>query len=449
MLKITIIALLLLVSAITISMPWFGAIFYVAISVLSPQNIWYWGMEDIRASLIIASVLSMSFIFHLCMGNISIDSFKTKQNALILLLWITIVLSYYFGAYPPNQESNPNLNSGELLGRYNKIFLMYFLMQPLIQDTKKINILVWALMLVFGFFTYWANSQYLSGEMFSRGIRLAGPVTPLGEGNYTDENVFAMLFVMAIPLFYFLGQASRSVLTKASLFLLIPFAWHSVFLTGSRGGLVGLGVISMHMLFRSGKKILGVIFAVGMVAALAYQGGDIMKQRSDMIVQYQEDASAMSRIEAWKMASSMVTDSPVFGVGLGNFTLAWKQYANTQPRVAHSTVLQFAAENGVLSALAFLSVFLLVASDLNHIKKTAREKLMKTDAQKAGNIIAIGNGLEGSCLGFFVCGLFLNLGIFEIFYIFIMVVSMLKWRIDHIDEEFVGSGRPVQVNADM
>jgi probable O-glycosylation ligase (exosortase A-associated) len=251
-----------------------------------------------------------------------------------------------------------------------------------------------------------------------------------------------MLFVMAVPFFYFLAQENKNKFIKIILYLLIPFAWHSVFLTGSRGGLVGLGVISLHIVYRSRKKLLGIIGIVGLVAAFITQGGELMKQRSDMIVDYRGDPSAMGRIEAWTLASKMVADHPIFGVGLGNFTVAWKDYKDTKPRVAHSTVIQIAAEDGIISALAFLTIFVIGAMDLRDVRKAAGD-MVGTDPKQAEHSLTIANALEGACLGFFICGLFLNLGLYEIFYIYIMIIALLKTHLLRANAVLAGDPVPI------
>jgi O-antigen ligase len=207
-----------------------------------------------------------------------------------------------------------------------------------------------------------------------------------------------------------------------------------VFLTGSRGGLVGLVVISIYMFLRSKKKLLAILFALCALIVFYYQGGDTMKGRSTTIVDYQKDSSATDRIQAWGTASSMCFDWPFFGVGLGNFTVAYPIYSTSVPRVAHSTIIQFAAENGIPSALAFLVIFIFAAGDLRVIRKYAKE-MHGSDIRKADHIISITNALEGACLGFFVCGLFLCLGTYEIFYYCIMLVCLLKWHITHFSCE--------------
>lgn len=433
MFKITVVTILCLVSVATLYRPWIGALSYVVLSVMSPQSIWFWGFEGIRASYIIGFVTGLSFVVHLLLGKISLSCWKSKQNALVAFFWFTIVCSYYFGAIPPNNEKSLALNSQYLMENFNKTFIMFFLIQPLITSEKIISYLLWALVGVFAYYTYWANAQYFSGDMFLRGVRLSGPSSVVGTGNYIDENVFATLFVLAIPFFFFLAQDNKSIFIKIVLYLLIPFGWHSIFLTGSRGGLVGLSVVTLYIVLQTRKYIIGILIIAGLIAAFVYQGGEYIKGRSNTIIQFEEDASAMQRIEAWKIASRMITDHPILGVGLGNFILGSGNYSSSNAVVAHSTIIQFAAENGIFAALAFMLIFVIALLDLHEVRKEAR-KMCFSDGEKVGRIISIANALEGGCIGFFACGLFLSLGSYDIYFILVMIVVLLKWHLKNMQK---------------
>jgi probable O-glycosylation ligase (exosortase A-associated) len=257
-----------------------------------------------------------------------------------------------------------------------------------------------------------------------------GPSTPLATGSYSDENLFAMLFVIAIPFFYFLAQQNTNKFIKVALYMSIPLAWHCIFLTGSRGGLIGLLIISLHILIRSRKIFLGVLFGVALAIAFVYQGGEVMKSRTLTIIEYQDESSATGRLEAWELASKMFMDHPIFGVGLGNFTIAWEKYKNSIPRVAHSSIIQFAAESGIFTVSLYVLIFIMAMKDLGKIRRTVNN-MYTTFSGMAGHIISMVNALEGACIGFFICGLFLSLGMYEIYYIMLMIIVLLKRFINH------------------
>src|SRR3989304_2462290 len=120
-----------MVAAATLFKPWVGAVAYIIFSVMAPQTIWYWGFEGIRASLILSAATFLSLALHVVMGNLSLSVWKSKQNALVLFFWGTILGSYFLGGFPPNEMSPGNLNSAVLLERYKKTLSVISLEQPL------------------------------------------------------------------------------------------------------------------------------------------------------------------------------------------------------------------------------------------------------------------------------------------------------------------------------
>jgi probable O-glycosylation ligase (exosortase A-associated) len=259
--------------------------------------------------------------------------------------------------------------------------------------------------------------MYLSRQM--TGARLNGP----GENSiYSDENTFSMLFVTGIPFLFYTAQSSKRWYVKCLLLLVVPFAWHAVFLTGSRGGLVGIAAITIVMGLRSKKKILVTgVLASCLIAAFIYQGG-YLRKRSTTMVEYEEDGSAMGRINAWKAGFEMAKDHPLTGVGIGNFMTAYPKYSNTRVRVAHNTIVQLFSETGFLSSLAYLLLFWTVYRQGRKLHKTP------TAASLSVVMINIRHATECSLFGFFICSLFLNLGTFEIFY-YILIVHAVWLKI--------------------
>ncbi len=84
-----------------------------------------------------------------------------------------------------------------------------------------------------------------------------GPTGLTRDGIYRDENTFAMLcLLLGLPFVYYLGWELKKKWIRLFLWVFIPFGWHAIFLTGSRGGLLGSIVIMVLILFISNKKIL-------------------------------------------------------------------------------------------------------------------------------------------------------------------------------------------------
>jgi len=208
--------------------------------------------------------------------------------------------------------------------------------------------------------TYWANMQYLDGRWFRR---LSGPVGLGGSGLYKDKNMFALLFVTGLPFIYYLGFYFQNIFLRLSCWLIIPFGWHAIFLTGFRG-LLGLVVTALMITLKSKKKLIGFVFLIILAIAYIWQGGLTMKERAGTIGDYETKSSAKTRTQAWSAAVNMMKDNPIFGVGVASFGPAFPFYSNDQPRVAHNTFFQIAASWGVIGGAMFLLIIFKILSGL-------------------------------------------------------------------------------------
>jgi O-antigen ligase len=282
-----------------------------------------------------------------------------------------------------------------------------------IDDEKKAHFLAIVIAFSVVYLTCWANDQYLSGSQIGR---IHGPpaITDLG-AIYSDENAFAMLFVTGLPFLYYLGIYYKNKIIRYGLWMVIPLGWHAVFLTGSRGGLIGLAVTLLMVALRSPKKILGALVIPVFVVAYVYQAGDIMKGRMQTLGDYESEPSAESRTEAWDAALNMVASHPITGVGLASLGPAFPDFSDKKPREAHNTFLQISAESGLSAGVLYL---LIVASCLYG--------LWKRDGVEKGSLIyLLKEATLVSIIGLEVCALFLSLQVYEIFYYLCLMANVL------------------------
>ena len=238
---------------------WVGVAAYYTLSLWYPQLIWYWAFGTLRSSLIVSIATILGFGKEVFLGKVDFLTIFKRQNIYIILLWISIVISYLFSPIEQGRTDNVMLSGSYLFAYFNRIFFFYFISVLLIDTKEKLHYLIICFLVVILYYIYWSNEKYLSGGMLY-GPRLRGPGpegeewTGQGGGPYTDENCFAMLFVMGIPFLFFMANYYKNILIKGLLWGAIPFAWHSIFLTGSQGGLVGVGVVTVFIALRSDRK---------------------------------------------------------------------------------------------------------------------------------------------------------------------------------------------------
>jgi len=413
-------ALLSAISVVALVRPWIGVVAAYGIAILVPQAVWWWNFEDLRPAFWVLIPTIVGFVIGVFRGVLDVSVLANKRNLFMLVLWLFFAISYVAGPYTEVVNIYRFTDPDWAFESFNKIFLLYFLACVCIDDLPKLRVLVLTVLGSAVYLVYWANDMYLSGNVMGR---LPGPVDIHGIGTYSDENAFAMLFVVAQPFLWYMGQAVERRWLKYAIWLVIPFCWHAVFLTASRGGLIGIGVTTLLMALRGKNKLLGLLLLPAFVGAYYWQAGDLMKERAETIGEYRTETSASTRLEAWQAALGMVKDHPLTGVGLASLGPAFPDYSDKKPREAHNTLLQISAESGAVAGLMY--GLMVVTSILALWRNGSRLRQMAgAEANRQRDLLyLINEAVLIAFFGFVVCALFLSLQLSEIFYCLCLLVN--------------------------
>ncbi|MDB6088785.1 MAG: O-antigen polymerase [Gammaproteobacteria bacterium] len=399
-----------IVSIVSLARPWIGVVAAYLVAILTPQAVWYWNFGDLRPVIWIMVPTCIGFLIALLRGDYVISRLLSSRILFLLTLWVCFVISYFVGPYTdvagPFRFADPQW----ALSVFNKMFLLCLMACLVIDEARKVWILTWVVALSGAYLVYWANDQYLSGHFFGR---LAGPVDVYGVGSYADENQFAMLFVVLQPFLWYLGQSVKHKWLRWSLWLIIPFTWHAVFLTGSRGGLIGLAVTLAVMAIRSKHRVLSLLLIPAFLVVYQWQAGETMKERAGTIEEYATETSAATRLEAWHAAVGMIAAHPVSGVGLASFGVAFPDFSDKKPREAHNTFFQIAAESGVVAGMMYL---LLGFGSVIALWRNGKRLKTASPGGPDARLYFINEAVLCGMCGFVVCALFLSLQMAEIFF---------------------------------
>ncbi len=426
--KILLLFLLISNGGYSLIYPWFGISVGYLFNILGPQYIWWWNFQGLRAFYLIAIPTLIGFCISSVRGAIDFDIIKNKRVLFASLYFILIFLSYFWGPYVDVINKWRFFDPYQVLITMIKIFVFFFIGLCCISDEKRLKIFALILPIAALYLIYWANMQYLSGRFF---IRLKGPVSLHGPSLYSDENNFAMFFVVSIPFLFYLGWFFKKWYLRWILWLAIPFAWHAIFLTASRGGLLGAVFVSLFSGLRCPKKIIGVMLVPAFIFAYIWQGGNIIKERSETTINRYEnsyqDSPIDPRIEAWKAGLKMIIAHPITGVGLASFGQAYLYFMEGRPKIAHNTFIQIAAESGIPAAL-FYVLFM-----FNCMKSLLKKRNL---FEKGSFGYYLSDATLVSLSGFLVCALFLTLTGFEIqFYLAILANTLSYLAINRFSDE--------------
>jgi putative inorganic carbon (HCO3(-)) transporter len=417
--RLVVLGLLSATSVMSLFRPWVGVVCAYLFVILVPQAVWYWNFEDLRPVYWVLLPTLVGFAFGLLRKEYDLSAIMNRRNLFLLILWLCFTISYYAGPYVDDMGPYRFTDPSWAVSIFNKVFLLYFVACLCIDTEKKLKVLVYVFVVSVVYLVYWANDQYLSGRFYGR---LAGPVDVHGVGSYADENNFAMMFVTLLPYLWFGRFLFRRRLIRWGLCLMIPLGWHAIFLTGSRGALIGVAVTILVIAMRSRQRLLGLWLIPAFIVAYQWQAGKVMKERADTISEYSTETSASSRLEAWAAALNMISDHPLTGVGLNSFGPAFPHYSDKTPREAHNTLFQITAESGIFAGTAYLLI--VVSSIVGLWRQGSRLRPIESEPG-ANTLYLISEATLVAFCGLFACSMFLSLQMFEIFYCLCLTVNAI------------------------
>ncbi|MCY1081863.1 O-antigen ligase family protein [Archangium lansingense] len=194
-------------------------------------------------------------------------------------------------------------------------------------------------------------------------------------GVYADPNRMAMSVGIVVPLALAItARRQNPRWMRLACVVAGVMAVTAMVLSYSRGGFLGLvaaGVTWLVLERRPGRIVLVGLVAVGMLV-LSPQN---FWTRTQSVSSFEQDASAMSRVEAWKVASRTSMEHPLLGLGAGTFRYAWHLYGpeagSGRVYAAHNIFLQVISDLGFLGLVLFLGF---IGAVLGPLMEAARER---------------------------------------------------------------------------
>lgn len=219
-------------------------------------------------------------------------------------------------------------------------------------------------------------------------------------GFFNDPNDLGMFLVMNIPFAIYFFNKGKSLLKLTMIAVLFALGY-GIYLTGSRGSILGAGgLIGVYILVvNAGPKLFisGVLLSPIAATVVASLQSNI-------------DASANGRLEAWYAGIQMLMANPIFGVGKGQF----KEHHGL---VAHNSYIHVAGELGVPGyslwggalILTVLTGYLFIKANKaqRHTKNNNIDDI-KIEDQSFENERKLNKALFFSLIGFMITGFFIS-----------------------------------------
>jgi len=382
--------------------PYVGILMWVWVSVMNPHRL-SWGFAY---SYPFAAIVATTTLAALVLTK------EPKQLPRSAIIWTFLAFCGWMGvstifAFFPDEST-------ELLVRMWKTTAMTIAMAMIIKKKEHIHLVVWALALSIGYYGF-------KGGIFT--VLSGGSSIVWGpEGSYIEgNNEVALAFITIIPMMYFLFQEATNKWIRRGMLATIALCTMAALGSYSRGALVGIVAMLGYLWWKSPRKVLtGTLLLLLLSAAIAFMPAK-WSQRMDTINTYQQDNSAMGRINAWKMATNLALDRPLVGGGPSIWTgVVFARYAPIPNDVhaAHSIYFQTLGEHGFVGLGLYLLLATLVFRRCSWIiRMTAKRDDLKWAARLCTMI-------QVSLLGFAVGGAFLSLVYYDVpYYLMALVVS--------------------------
>lgn len=364
-----------------------------------------------------------TFPFAMLIGAVTLLSLFTSKEPrqkiwhpetvviLLLVLWVSLT-TFVFALNPNGAYSEWD--------RFIKIQVFIFLTVLLISDKKKLDGFIWVLVLSIGFYG-------IKGGFFTLitggSARVWGPLGSFIGGN----NEIALALLMCVPLLRYLHLQETRKWIKRGLLVAMFLCMLAIVGSQSRGALLGIIAIGLFLWVKSRNKLgTGILVLSACLTILMFMP-DTWWERMYTIKTYQEDGSALGRINAWWVAWN-VANATFVGGGANMFTPEiFQVYAPEPHRVhdVHSIYFEMLGEQG------FPGFFLFMLLGWLFWKRCGRLiKQYKNDPERKW-AADLGAMLQVSFIGYAVSGAFLGLAYFDYYYDLIavaLIASMVAER---------------------
>ena len=332
---------------------------------------------------------------------------KHPANTILILFIIWMGISCTQAMYPEI--------AWDSFKRVIKIELMVFITMMLLQSRERVQQLIWVIVGSIGFYG-------IKGGIFT--IATKGQFMVLGpaDGFFAGNTEIGLIILMTLPLMYYLHQTTTERWVRNGLIIAMVLMVVAAIGTHSRGALVAaLGIMGFFWL-KSNTKIITGLIGIFLTIALYYFMPLTWHEKMQTIINYQQDASAMGRINAW-WAGYNVANDRLFGGGFEFWTPESFLIYAPNPRDfhdAHSIYFEVLGEHGYIGLVLYLLYGILAFLTASRVIRQTRSIAYFAWANLLARMIQV------SLIAYAIGGAFLGLAYADIGYQLVAVLILLQ-----------------------
>jgi len=374
--------------------PWWGVLSLAVFSYLNPHA-YAWGFVR---TLPVYYVLFLVVVFSTLTAKDKQALPKDWRIAVFVMLWL------YF-AITSTQAYFSDI-AWKKYWYITKIYLPFYFTLVLINTRYK---LYWLIVTIASSIGFVAVKGGIFAILTGFSHRVYGPP----DTQFEENNSFALVMLISIPLLLIWQKETLNPWFKKGIILAIPIIYAASLSSWSRGGLLTMAALTLMLIWNSRRKYL----AIPLVFVGAFFVKDYMPQewlsRMNTIETYQEDRSAMSRIEAWTDGWNHTLEHPFVGAGFEGWM--W-----VTQRDWHSSYVEMFSEHGFIAFGLWLS---LIVGTLISLTTLPRKTRHIEGMEWVTNYCYM---LRASLICYMVGGAFLGLSYWDLLFHLIFIAVLVK-----------------------
>lgn len=409
-----VLAIVFISAPVALVSPYYGILMWTWLAYFNPHR-YTWGMaRDFPVAIVIAIPTLVGTIFAVKNRNIF-----TRETLILAALWTWFAVTTVYVLITPAFAGHA-VDARAHLEEVSKILLMTFVTLLLITSREKLRLLILVIIASFGV-------RALVGAVFFAATggqyRIWGP-----EGTFlADNNDFALGLNMTIPMFVYFARSEPRRWLRIVVHVLLVCVVICVIGTYSRGGLIGLAVVTVALMLKSRRKAVSLfLVAVALFCLLTFATLQ-WKERMGDFVHGRLDESAQERIAAWQAGWNLARAYPLTGGGFDVYTdsnVIVRYLPSDRPDAVlhgpHSIYFQMVGEQGFVGLALFL---LLLAGCYLRLRKLRRASVRHDDTSWMPPYAAM---FEISLLAYMTNGATLGRAYFDYFYEIVACVIILE-----------------------
>lgn len=392
--------------------PFIGVLVWSWIGFMNPHRLTWGFAYDFPFAMVVALTIFLALFISKEPKKIPWTRETVVLALFIFWMFVTTLLALYPGI------------AWEQWDKVWKIQLMVFITMMLMTTPLRVNLLVWIIALSLGFYG-------IKGGLFT--IATGGAHRVLGPPKSFIENRgdIGTALNMVIPLMRYLQLTATRFWIKHGMTGAMVLTAFAVIGTQSRGAMLGTVALLFFLFLKSRKKFFYTILAAVTAVMIFSFMPQEWHERMHSIENYQEDASAMGRINAWTFAFNLAKDR-FTGGGFNTFRgPSFAVYAPNPTDVhdAHSIYFEVLGEHGFVGLTLFLTLALMAWNTASRIRKTAKGN---PEISWMGDLAAM---IQVSMVAYAVGGSFIGQAYFDLYYVLIALLVACKMMLKRYEEK--------------